>query len=215
MSSAYRASDAAHRHVLEMVRATDRDRFLAALFAAEPARAGLMALLAFDHELARIRGVTREPMLALIRFQWWREAAVEVVGNGIPRAHPVVESLSEIARRAGIAAAPLVALIDAREAAVEGALDPAQTGAALADLELAMLGVDDTASREAAHAVATARLMEAGPERKRLLIDARALAPGIDRAALPILLPALAIDRVLSPWRTPLAYWWAAKRGRY
>jgi hypothetical protein len=33
-------------------------------------------------------------------------------------------------------------------------------------------------------------------------------------AALPILLPALALGGI-SPWRKPLAYWWAAKRGRY
>ena len=33
--------------------------------------------------------------------------------------------------------------------------------------------------------------------------------------ALPILLPALSLGGPTSPWRTPLAYWWAAKRGRY
>jgi hypothetical protein len=31
---------------------------------------------------------------------------------------------------------------------------------------------------------------------------------------LPILLPALSLDG-LSVWRKPLAYWWAARRGRY
>ena len=45
--------------------------------------------------------------------------------------------------------------------------------------------------------------------------EARALRNRIDIRALPILLPALTLDRTRSPWRTPLTYWWAAKRGRY
>jgi phytoene/squalene synthetase len=78
----YRAPDASHRYVLDLVRGADRDRFLAALFAPEPARTGLLALLAFDHELARTRTVTREPMLARIRLEWWREAVAEAAGSG-------------------------------------------------------------------------------------------------------------------------------------
>src|SRR5690348_18231630 len=77
MAPGYSASEAAHRYVLDEVRTADRDRFLSALFAPEPQRSGLLALLAFDHELARTRHVTREPMLARIRLEWWREAAAE------------------------------------------------------------------------------------------------------------------------------------------
>jgi len=211
----YTASAASHRFVLDSVRETDRDRFLAALFAPEPARRGLLALLAFDHELARTRFVTREPMLARIRLEWWREAAVEAAGEGKPRAQPIVDSLSETARREGLAPDALVALVDAREDEIEGALDVLRTGGALADLQLGVLGVNDPVSREAAHAVGAAWLMGEGPERAALLGEARALQKQVDARALPILLPALALDGRMSPWRTPLAYWWAAKRGRY
>ena len=82
MASSYCAPDAAHAYVLGEVRAADRDRFLAALFAPEPQRRGLLALLAFDHELSRTRNVTREPMLARIRLEWWREAVAEAAGAG-------------------------------------------------------------------------------------------------------------------------------------
>src|SRR5260221_10593467 len=85
MASSYRAPDASHRYVLDEVRAADRDRFLAALFAPEPQRRDLLGLLAFDHELARTRAVTREPMMARIRLQWWREAVTEAAGSGTPR----------------------------------------------------------------------------------------------------------------------------------
>ncbi len=213
-TAAYRAPDASHRYVLDLVRSADRDRFLAALFAPEPARTDLLALLAFDHELARTRLVTREPMLARIRLEWWREAVAEAAGTAKPRAQPIVESLSEMVRRRGLAPERLLALIDAREEEIEGPLDVLRAGHALADLQLAALGIDDAPTRQAARAVAAAWLMGPGPEREALLAEARALRRDVSPAALPILLPALSLGG-MSPWLTPLAYWWAAQRGRY
>jgi len=214
ITAAYRAPDASHRYVLDLVRSADRDRFLAALFAPEPARTDLLALLAFDHELARTRLVTREPMLARIRLEWWREAVVEAAGTAKPRTQPIVESLSEMVRRRALAPERLTALIDAREEEVEGPLDVLRAGHALADLQLAALGIDDAPTRQAARAVAAAWLMGPGPEREALLAEARALRRDVSPAALPILLPALSLGG-MSPWLTPLAYWWAAQRGRY
>jgi phytoene/squalene synthetase len=214
MSDAYLAPAASHRYVLELVRAADRDRFLGALFAPEPARTGLLALLAFNHELARTRSVTREPMLARIRLEWWREAVAEAAGEGKPRAQPIVESLSETVRRHRLRLQDLVALIDAREEEIEGPLDVLRAGHALADLELAVLGVADEASRRAARGVAAAWLMGEAPERDTMLEEARALRREVDPSALPILLPALSLGDI-GVWRKPLAYWWAARRGRY
>ena len=215
MPDSYSAPEVSHRYVLDLVRSADRDRFLAALFAPEPARRGLLALLAFDHELARTRTVTQEPMLARIRLEWWREAVTEAASAATPRAQPIVESLSEIARRYGIGVERFVRLIDAREEEIEGPLDVVRAGHALADLQLEVLGVRDAATRDAARAVAAAGLMGEGPERDALLAEARARRREIDQAALPILLPALALDGPASPWRRPLTYWWAARRGRY
>src|SRR5436190_20448958 len=108
MVELFSASEVAHRYVLDEVRAADRDRFLAALFAPEPQRRGLLALLAFDHELARTKKVTREPMLSRIRLQWWREAVAEAAGEGKPRAQPIVDSLSETIRSHALPAPRLV-----------------------------------------------------------------------------------------------------------
>ena len=202
----------ADRYVLDSVRETDRDRFLGALFAPEPARRALLSLIAFEHELARTPHVTSEPMLARIRLQWWREA-VRDAGEGRPRAQPIVESLSETMRRHTLATTGLEAVIDARETAIDGPLDTVRAAASFADLELAVLGVDDAGSRAAAREVAQARLTPDQGERDALLAASRRRT--VDRRALPILLPALALDRSLNAWRKPLAYWWAAKRGRY
>ena len=215
MAPSYSASEAAHRYVLEEVRQADRDRFLAALFAPEPQRRGLLALLAFDHELARTRTVTREPMLARIRLEWWREAVGEATSEDKPRAQPVVESLSETARRHGLSHQPMIDLIDAREEEIEGALDVVRAGHALADLQLAVLGISDAPTRRAARAVASAWLMGEGPERAALLAEARARRAEVDPAALPILLPARLLDRSWAPWQKPLVLWWSARRGRY
>ncbi len=215
MTEAYQAPETSHRFVLDMVRAADRDRFLAALFAPEPARRGLLALLAFDHELARTRTVTREPMLARIRLEWWREAVAEAAGAATPRAQPIVESLSEISRRHDLTAEGLTALIDAREEEIDGPLDVLRAGHALADLQLDVLAVRDVVTRDAARAIGAAWLMGEGPERDALLARARERRSGIDAAALPILLPALVLGKPMGPWRVPLAYWWAARRGRY
>jgi phytoene synthase len=214
MTDSYRAPAASHQYVLDLVRSADRDRFLGALFAPEPARSDLLALLAFDHELSRTRSVTREPLLARIRLEWWREAVAEAAGTGKPRAQPIVESLSEMLRRRPLSPDGLLALITLREDEIEAPLDIVRVGHALADLELAVLGVDDQASRRAARAVSAARLTEAGPERDALLAEARAEQSHVDPKALPILLPALSLGG-MSLWLKPLAYWWAARRGRY
>ena len=213
--NSYRAPETSHRYVLDLVRDADRDRFRGTLFAPEPQRSGLLALLALDHELGRTRSVTREPMLARIRLEWWREAMAEAAARGKPRAQHIVEALAETIRRHGLALEGMVELIDAREEEIEGPLDVMRAGHALADLQLGVLGVEDATSRQAAHAVGAAWLMGEGPERDQLVGDARALRGKVDPAILPILLPALSLGRPLGPLRRPLAYWWAARRGRY
>jgi phytoene synthase len=214
MSGPYRAPAESQRYVFNQVRRTDRDRFLGALFAPEPQRADLLAILAFDHELARTRAVTREPMLAAIRLQWWREAVEEAAGSGKPRAQPLVESLSETLRRNRLSPELFIALVDAREEGIEQPLDTQHTGHALADLELAVLGIEHDPTRRAARAVAAAWLMDEGTERDALLAEARALRADVDPTALPVLLPALSLGGTRS-WLRPLTYWWAARRGRY
>jgi phytoene/squalene synthetase len=96
----------------DTVRRTDPDRYLSALFAPAERRPLLFALYAFNHELARIGETVREPMLADIRFEWWREA-VEGARDGRPRAHDVVRALAEMFARAG----PPLELFDAMIAA--------------------------------------------------------------------------------------------------
>ncbi|HYZ64784.1 MAG TPA: squalene/phytoene synthase family protein [Acetobacteraceae bacterium] len=100
----------------EIVRRHDPDRFFTALFAPAAKREALFTLYAFNHELARAREVAREPMMALIRLQWWRE-----VVEGAHRRHEVAEPLREALDADALKSHDLLALIEGRES------DPATT----------------------------------------------------------------------------------------
>jgi 15-cis-phytoene synthase len=96
-----------------LVRAGDKDRWLASLFAPADRRAHLHALYAFNLEVARVRDLAREPMAGEIRLQWWREALAGT-RPGEAAASPVAAALLETIARHGLARQTLLDLIEAR-----------------------------------------------------------------------------------------------------
>ncbi len=100
-------------HCEEQVRAGDKDRFLATLFAPEKYRRPLYALYAFNLEVARVRELAREPMPGEIRLQWWRDALLGT-GQGEAASNPVAAALREVVVRYRLPPAALADLIDAR-----------------------------------------------------------------------------------------------------
>lgn len=70
----------------------DPDRTLAALFAPPAARASLLALIAFNVELARIGEQVSEPSLGEMRLEWWREA-LERAARGESTGQPVADAM--------------------------------------------------------------------------------------------------------------------------
>ena len=89
-----------------LARAADYDRYLSALFAPVGSREALFALIAFNHEVARIPEAVSEPMLGRIRLQWWREV-VEAVYAGAPaRRHEVAVPLADAIRACSLDRAP-------------------------------------------------------------------------------------------------------------
>jgi phytoene synthase len=97
------------------VRRVDPDRWLASRFIVDPAaRADVLALYAFDHELAHIDQVTTSDLAAEIRLVWWREV-VEAIGSGAaPRRHPVAEGLARVVAVRGLPLEPFETMIAAR-----------------------------------------------------------------------------------------------------
>jgi phytoene synthase len=135
-------------HCEELVRAGDKDRFLATLFAPLKYRRALLALYAFNLEVARVREQAREPMPGEIRLQWWRDV-LGGVDRGEVDAHPVAAALRDIVVRYRLPPRALAALIDARTfdlyndpmanvAALEGYA--VQTSSVLIELAARILG---------------------------------------------------------------------------
>ncbi|MEJ0098091.1 MAG: phytoene/squalene synthase family protein [Bauldia sp.] len=81
----------------EAVRAADRDRYIADLFAPESAHPHLFALHAFNAEVARVREVVSDPKLGEIRLQWWRDAIVDGAAAGHPIATALNRTIAEFA----------------------------------------------------------------------------------------------------------------------
>ena len=94
----------------ELARTHDPDRFFTTLFAPSATQPALWALYAFNHELVRAREGVREPMMAMIRLQWWRE-----VVEGAAKRHEVATPLREAVAAGALREADLLALIEARE----------------------------------------------------------------------------------------------------
>jgi phytoene synthase len=101
----------------DALRRHDPDRFLTVLFAPLGRREVLITLYAFNHELARAREVASQALLALIRLQWWRE-----VVEGEAKAHEVGTPLLALIADGRLDRSALLALIEAREAEVDGDL---------------------------------------------------------------------------------------------
>jgi NADH dehydrogenase [ubiquinone] 1 alpha subcomplex assembly factor 6 len=96
------------------LRRQDHDRYLTALFAPPDRRGALFALYAFNQELARARESVKEPLMGLMRLQWWRDALREIA-EGRPRAHAVIRPLAEAIAAHGLELRLLERLVDSRE----------------------------------------------------------------------------------------------------
>jgi 15-cis-phytoene synthase len=101
-----------YRHCEARVRAVDKDRFLAALFAPAEKRGSLLALYAFNSEIASVRDRAREPMPGEIRLQWWRDV-LNGERAGEAAANPVAAALIDTIGGFKLPAAPLLVLIEA------------------------------------------------------------------------------------------------------
>ncbi|MGE0240984.1 MAG: phytoene/squalene synthase family protein [Parvibaculaceae bacterium] len=98
----------------DLVRAGDKDRYLAALFAPDHLRPRLLALYAFNIEIARIRETVSEVMLGEIRLKWWHDA-IEGLYASTRTGHPVIEALAPAVAEAGLPKQALIGMIAARQ----------------------------------------------------------------------------------------------------
>jgi phytoene synthase len=101
-----------------LVRRVDPDRWLASRFIADPrARTDVVALYAFNYELARVAGGVSNALMGEIRLTWWREAMEEIAAGLPPRKHPTVLAVAA----AGYPPVALAQMAEARMADLDAA----------------------------------------------------------------------------------------------
>ena len=158
------ASESAGDNLAARVRKLDPDRYLTTLFAPARRRAALFALIAFNHEIARVREVVSQPILGQVRLQWWRDALAQIYA-GTPPAHAVARALAVVVAEAGLDRDRLERMIDAREvdlahappARIEDLLSyAAESSGTLVELMLQALGVTGEPAEQAGRSVGTA-----------------------------------------------------------
>ncbi len=152
-----------------LVHAADPVRWKAVMSAPVAAREVMLPIYAANVEISRAPWVTKEPMIALMRLQWWRDALNELA-SGTPRRHEVVDALATLP---GSVVQSLHVTIDARQADVEKEVfaDPASLLAYARDtaygaMAAAHSGLGGNASDAAlildlATAVGTSRVLQA------------------------------------------------------
>lgn len=103
----------AYHYCAELVRTSDKDRYLAALLAPFGARKHIVALYAFNSEIARIRDRANQPLAGEVRLQWWRNV-ISGSAQGDAGANPVAVALLDTMQRFELSREQLAALIEAR-----------------------------------------------------------------------------------------------------
>lgn len=94
-----------------LVREHDFDRYAVTLFLAPALRRPLLALLAFNAEIGRVRDQVTQPLPGEVRLQWWRDALTGEAHGGA-EGNPIAAELLAAVREHSLPVEPLTRLID-------------------------------------------------------------------------------------------------------
>lgn len=130
--------------VSETVRAGDRDRYFASLFAPSAVRGALLSLHAYDLALAEVLRTASEPHIGLIRLAWWRDA-VSALHERPVAGQPVIAALAAT----GQDAPALAALAESYMDRIDGD-DSTDCGGLLFSIAARLLGSDSNEDVRAA-----------------------------------------------------------------
>lgn len=156
----------------KLVSEGDPERFACLMASPLAARRVLLPIYAFNLEVSRAPWMTKEPLIAHMRLQWWADVLDEIIAGGFVRRHEVVTPLAMVLDAGS--AAMLQPLVEARRRDVEqrpfeteDALVSycAQTGGALMATASVALGATQSYGAKAlGTATAIATYLQAVPE---------------------------------------------------
>lgn len=102
--------------MLKELQKLDYDRYISIIFAPKEYREDLVSVAQFNLEIAKVKNKVTEPMIGLIRFQWWREALEEIFDESkTPRRHNIVQRLKKLATDYRLQSTDFLSVINARE----------------------------------------------------------------------------------------------------
>src|SRR5262249_12882933 len=149
----------AENYISSLVRREDYDRFLTAALAPGGKRDGLLALYAFNAEVAKVRESVSESLIGQMKLQWWRDVVVAVVENKpAPKGNPVVEALAAVIKNHHLSRGYFETLLETRTQDLTDETPPDLdsleayadgTSASLTLLALEVLDVADETSKTA------------------------------------------------------------------
>lgn len=161
----------------EQVKRFDYERYLTALLAPAARRNSLWALYAFNHEIARIETMVREPMMGLVRYQWWHDAITRLYAGEAPE-HDVLKAVANCLKNGeSWQEADFHAVIDGFESSFQNLDETLAVRAAQRSVPLLRMlcpQVSDGVLVTAGSAFETCRLLQAGkhdPNETRKLVD--------------------------------------------
>jgi 15-cis-phytoene synthase len=183
-----------------LLRQTDPDRWLSSRFIGDAeARADVVALYAFDGEVARATKAASNPLMAEMRLTWWREVLEEMFEGRPVRRHPAAQALAMAVTRRELPRPPLETMIDARYRELDAApmseneaLDWARdTGGLASQLAAGILdpATDPKMALAGGSAWALGRRLDAQPELRptfmRVIHAARSASAALSAEAFP------------------------------
>jgi len=174
-----------------LVEAGDPERFLAAMAAPVDVRARLFVLYALNLEVAKAPFVTKEPMIAEMRLQFWRDVVADAAAGKAVRAHEVAAPLAGLITEVGLDAEVLDQMIaarrfdiypnDADQVGFDLDVYLRRTAGHLMGLSAAACGVDSAAAMDVGEAMGIALWLHAVPD---LVGHKRVAADDLDSDAL-------------------------------
>lgn len=112
----------------DLVRSQDFERYAATIFVPADRRRALLAVYAFNAEIAGVRNHVSQPLPGEVRLQWWTDALAGA-GHGDIEGNPVAAELLRAIREHGLPVEPMSRLIEAHQFDLYN--DPMPTVAAL------------------------------------------------------------------------------------
>jgi len=201
----------------EQVRAADIDRWLGSRFVADAdRRADLIALYAFEAELLAIPTRVTQPLLAEMRYAWWREQMDGVIAGVARMGHPVLEALTGLVERHALPREVFDGLIEAHIGRVHGEphdLDAFYVGPMQAAVQI-LAGPGHAEAVSAAGRMRGLAQTGRAAEAASLRSEANRALRTLPAAGFPAAAPAALLDPAAPEAVKRLKLTWAVLRGR-